>query len=97
DAQPQGERVAELGVVHVLHHHSGVVALDRAPARPADEAVNRRAGLGLVDRAVVGAQSPADLDDDGTLVAEAELELLARGRSHAVRTASESTISRSTL
>src|SRR5207247_4317336 len=79
------------------------VELVRAPGKPVRPwrehlAPPRQAHLVLgvaVDHAVVAPQTPADLDDDGALIAEPKLVLLAR-RVHVVRTASPSTISRST-
>ena len=50
DAQPQRERVAGLRVERVRQHDPRPLDLDGAPARPADEPVDRAAGRHVVDR-----------------------------------------------
>src|SRR5581483_6932526 len=71
------------------------------PVRPRHEDGAAARLRDLVDRVAekwpVLAETAADLDDDRAAIAVRDLVLLARGRDHAVRTASESTISRSTL
>src|SRR5207245_8686602 len=41
DPEPQRERIARLGVQYVLEDDPRLLALDRLPARPADEPVDR--------------------------------------------------------